>query len=307
MTYAGLIQPVLWLIAGGTAAFFGGKAVLAYKRKKPVKNNLIAAVVALFAVVIIVPAIAVVPAGQRGVIYAWNGGVQKKARGEGVSFVVPWLQHVTTVSVRTQKVFSSKVYAQSSDLQEITVVASVNYHIDPARAAHLYQAVGPQYPNTIIQPALFQRTKAAVGQIEAESFALNRAKLVNTIKKQLTDQLAGYGIVVEYVNIEDAIFDPAFVKAVKDKIIAQQQAKQQHNLIDARRAQKTQTIINAQAAAQATLIKATAQARANKKIAATITPLVLQSLYLQKWDGTLPTTLVGSGKDPSLFLNIQGQ
>ena len=306
MSYASLIQPVLWLVTGGTAAFFGARAALAYKRKKSFRTPLAIAAAALFAAFIIVPAIAAVPPGQRGVVYRWDGGIDQNPRGEGVSFIVPWFNHITTMSVRTQKIYSSKVYAQSADLQEITVVASINFHVDPAKSAYLYQKVGPNYGDTVIQPALFQRTKAAVGQIKAEDFALQRDNLATTIASQLTTQLKDYGIVVEYVNIEDAIFDPAFVKAVKLKIIAQQEAKRQENLIAAKAAVKQQTIINAQATARATLIKAIAQAQANKKVAASLTNALLNWRFFDTWDGTMPTTLLGSAAN-ALNLLLQPQ
>lgn len=304
MTYAELIQPALWLISGGTCLFFAGRAVLARRNKKPWKRSVKIAVASLAAALVVVPAIGVVPAGYRGVVYQWDGGIDQHVRGEGVNLLVPWLQHLTISSVRTQKLYSSKVFAQSSDLQEITVVASVNYHVEPNKAAYLYQKVGPQYATTVIQPALYQRTKAVVGKVKAEDFALQRDNMTQEIRQQLVRQLKGYGIVVEYVNIEDAIFDPAFVTAVKDKIIAQQKAKEQQNLIAAQAAIKQQTIINAEASARATLIKARAQAKANKKIAASVTTDLLKWQYLAKWDGTLPSTLVGSGANPSLFLNV---
>ena len=305
MTYAALIQPILWLLTGGTAALFVVRALLRWRRHKPLgRSSFVGVGGALLAAAVLVPAVGVVPAGYRGVVYRWDGGVDPRERGEGVTLIAPWIQHLTVSSVRTQKVFSSKVFAQSADLQEITVVASINYHVDPAKAAELYQKVGPLYASTVIQPALFQRTKAAIGQIKAEDFALSRDALATTIQEQLTSQLDGYGIVVEFVNIEDAIFDPAFVQAVKNKIIAQQKAKEQHNLIAARQAQKQQTIINAQATARAVLIKARAQAQANRKIAASVTDVLLRWQYLVTWDGVLPTTLVGAGQNPSLFLNI---
>ena len=111
---------------------------------------------------------------------------------------------------------------------------------------------------------------------------------------------------VEYVNIEDAIFDPAFVKAVKLKIIAQQEAKRQENLIAAKAAVKQQTIINAQATARATLIKAIAQAQANKKVAASLTNALLNWRFFDTWDGTMPTTLLGSAAN-ALNLLLQPQ
>lgn len=306
MTYAALIQPVIWAMFGGAAAIFMARALLALRRKdrSVAKRSLRMVGMSLLAAFLIVPAIGVVPAGSRGVVYQWDGGVSHRARGEGVTFLMPWLQHLTTMSVRTRKLYSSKIFAQSADLQEITVVASVNYRVDPAEAPRLYQGVGLEYASTVVQPALYQRTKAAVGQIQAINFAVSRDKLAKTIQRQLTTQLAGYGIVVEYVNIEDAIFDPAFVKAVKAKIIAHQQAQQQQNLIAARAAVKQQTIINAQATARSILIKANAQAKANKLVAASVTTELLSWQYLATWNGMLPSTLVGTGKSPSLFLNV---
>lgn len=301
LTYAELIQPVLWLIAGGASVFFSARALLAWRRKAP-SRSIRGAVIALLAAFVVVPAIGVVPAGHRGVVYSWTGGVSPSERGEGVTLLIPWLQHLTKTSVRTQKVFSSKVFAQSLDLQEITVVASVNYHVRPDYAAELYQEVGPQYQSTVIQPALFQRTKAAVGLVKAENFASSRSGLATTVQEQLESQLAGYGIVVEYVNIEDAIFDPAFVKAVKRKVIAEQKAMEQENLIAAQAAIKQQTIIKAQATAQAIQIEATAQAKANLKIAASVTPALLRWRWLVVWNGMLPSTLVGDSGQVSLFL-----
>lgn len=294
MTYAALIQPVLWLITGGAAIYFATRALLLWRRKKDFKTNLFLAAGAMFLAFLVVPAIGVIPAGHRGIVYRWSGGIDPRVRGEGVTLIVPWIQHITISSVRTQKLFSNKVYAQSSDLQEITVVASVNYHVQPNEAAKLYQEVGPDYADTVIQPALFQRTKAAVGQIKAEDFALERDNLARTIQRQLTAQLSGYGIIVEYVNIEDAIFDPDFVRAVKNKIIAQQEAKEQQNLIAAKAAQKEQTIINAQAQARSILIKAKAQAKANQKIASSVTPALIQWQYFVKWNGILPSTVLGN-------------
>ena len=304
MTYATLIQPILWLLTGGTAAVFVAIALNRVRKRTSPKRPLLYAWAAFVAAILIVPAIAVVPAGNRGVVYRWSGGVDPRERGEGVTLIVPWIQHLTTSSVRTQRFYSSKVYSQSRDLQEITFVGSVNYHVDPTQAAELYQKVGPLYASTVIQPAFFGLVKAAIGQKRAINIAVNRQILAGAIVGDLRAQMSPYGIVVEYVNVEDTIFDHDFVRAVKNKIIAKQKAQEQFNLIAARRAQKQQTIINAQADARAVLIKARAQAQANRKIAASVTDVLLRWQYLVTWDGVLPTTLVGSGQNPSLFLNI---
>lgn len=296
-------QLILWAIIGVGAALFAARAMWMRRKGRKAKPYLITAAALAVAAVFVVPAVGIVPAGHRGVVYEWSGGVNATERGEGFTLLIPWVQHMRPLSVRTQKVFSDKVFAQSLDLQEITVVASVNYHVQSDQAAELYQEVGPEYPVTVIQPALFQRTKAAIGQVIAEDFAKAREKLATTIQKQLTTQLAGYGIVVEFVNIEDAIFDPAFVAAVKKKIIAEQKAQEEQNLILASEAIKQQTIIAAQATAQSVKIEATAQAKANLLLALSLSPDLLRWRWMLEWDGTLPKTVV-TDKDAQLLLGI---
>ena len=301
MIYEELISPALWAVA---ICVTGGFVVRAWRkaRKENARFKLRAPLLALLSAVLVVPAIGIVPPGHRGVVYNANGGVSTAERGEGFTLLVPWVQHMTNLSVRTQKLYSSKVFAQSLDLQEITVVASVNYHIEPGKAAELYRGIGLSYKDTVIQPALFQRTKAAVGQVKAEDFAANRGKLAETIQRQLTEQLSDYGIAVEYVNVEDAIFDPAFVAAVKEKIIAEQFAAQQERLIAAQAAIKQQTIINAEATARAIFIEATAQADANELLAKSLSPELLRWRWIVQWDGLLPSTVVG-GSDATILLD----
>ena len=304
MIYEELISPALWAVA---ICVTGGFVVRAWRksRKENARFGFKAPLLALLSIVLVVPAIGIVPPGHRGVVYNANGGVSTAERGEGFTLLVPWVQHMTNLSVRTQKLYSSKVFAQSLDLQEITVVASVNYHVEPSRAAELYRGIGLAYKDTVIQPALFQRTKAAIGLVRAEDFAKNRGPLAATIQEQITEQLSDYGIVVEYVNVEDAIFDPAFVQAVKDKVIAEQFAAEQERLIAAQAAIKEQTIINAEATARAIFIEAQAQADANVLLAKSLSPELLRWKWLVQWDGILPSTLVG-GQDATILLDGRG-
>lgn len=298
------VQTALWAIVGVVATSFVLRALWNRRKGRRVKPSLIAAATLAGVALLVVPAIGIVPAGHRGVVYEWSGGVDSAERGEGITLLIPWAQHMYVTSVRTQKVYSDKIFSQSLDLQEITAVVSINYHVRASEAADLYQEVGPLYPSTVIQPALFQRTKAAIGQVKAEGFAQRRAALAATIQKQLTKQLSSYGIVVEFVNIEDAIFDPAFVKAVKNKIIAEQKAQEQVRLIEAERAIKTQKIIQAEARARSIKIEADQQARANVVLAQSITPEILRWKWLLGWDGSLPITLVTGEKQSDLILQL---
>jgi len=302
--YENMIQTVLWGITALGMAAFGLRVLLARRKGQSPKTPLIVAGAFAAAALVVVPAIGVVPAGYRGVVYEYSGGVDPQERGEGITLLLPWAQHMRNMSVRTQKVYSDKVFSQSLDLQEITAVVSINFHVEPGKAAELYQTVGPDYPATVIQPALFQRTKAAIGQVKAEDFALGREKLARKVQGQLAAQLDQYGIVVEFVNIEDAIFDKAFITAVKKKIIAEQKAQEEQRLVAAKAAIKQQTIIEAEARAQSVKIEAIQQAAANDLLNASLTGDLLAWRWLNTWDGILPTTLIEGKGENGVLLNV---
>ena len=62
------------------------------------------------------------------------------------------------------------------------------------------------------------------------------------------------------------------------------------------------TKTNAQAKADAKVIEAQAEADANKLISDSIDDNVLRNRYYDKWDGKLPTTIVGSDASSSLLI-----
>jgi regulator of protease activity HflC (stomatin/prohibitin superfamily) len=207
------------------------------------------------------------------------------------------------VNVRTQKV-EIEAFAQSKDLQEVTVKTSVNYHIDPTQAAELYDELGGNYEETVIAPAVLQRTDAEVGLIEALDFAAKRGELATNIQAALELQLGGYGIVVEYVNIEDAIFQSAFIQAVEVKVIAGQTVETELRLIDAAKHLADQVVEAAEGEAAAIIAVANAQANANDVIDASLTSDVLLWQRILQWDGILPSTLLGASDSLDVLVEI---
>ena len=252
---------------------------------------------------IIIPALVVTPPGHRGVIYSQLGGIDSVERAEGLSFVFPYLQTPHQVNVRTQKV-EIEAFAQTQDLQEITVKASLNYHVDPTQAAEIFQNLGADYANTVISPALLQRIDEEVGLVEALNFASARGELADDIESALTEQLGGYGIVIEFINIEDAIFDAAFIAAVKAKVIANETAEQEFRLIAAEENRKQQAIRRAQGQAESLLAVARAQAEANDLLDASLTENVLTWRQILQWSGVLPTTLLGGAEEFDALIGI---
>jgi len=305
-----LVQPFLYLVAAVAVlvVYFKGShrplldvdGVTRKGKRQYVEGAGKRAVIGLVAAAVLLPGLVITPPGHRAAIYDLGGGVSPVERGEGLSLVIPWVQSARMVNVRTL-VYEVEVYPQSLDLQEVTVPVAVNYHIQPDQAAELYQAVGLNYQQTVIAPAVLQLVTQSVGQFAAIDFAANRAALAEKVRVALEGRLAPYGIVVESINVKDAIFAKNFLAAVEAKIIADQKASEQERLVDAAKHTADQVIATAKGAAQARIEVAKAEREAIEEVAAALgfTPVeYLEWTRLQRWDGILPKTyLSGSGSD----------
>jgi hypothetical protein len=68
------------------------------------------------------------------------------------------------------------------------------------------------------------------------------------------------------------------------------------------RASAEAKLINAKASAEAAIINAKGQAEANRLLTESLTPMILEYAKVNRWNGKLPTTSVGSGSSTIIGL-----
>ena len=243
--------------------------------------------------------LAYVPAGHRGVIMDAGGGVNMDELGEGANLVVPIWQRVHNMNVRTQ-LFNYESFVQTKDLQEVTLPIAVNYHIEPAASAQVFQEVGFDYERLVLDPAAFQASTQATGQILAEDIAFSRAQLALDMQDIMAVKLAPLGIVVERVAIKDAVFDGDFIAAIKAKVIADQKAEESLRLVDVAENEAEQVRRTASGTADALARIGEGERDALIAVASALgfTPEeYLLWLRLGACDGRLPATVLSEGSD----------
>ncbi len=313
--YQVILLPVLWALLGFTVTGLLIKGITRTKverdgftvgqwgyRPNALKRAAIVLGIGLF----VLPAIVVTPPGHRAVIYNAIGGVQEGERGEGVSLIVPYFSTAKQVNVREHLYFTDEAFAQSADLQEITVHVAVGHFIRPPSSSDIVQDVGMDYERILIKPAVNQLVKQEVGLVLAEDFAQQRAQLAAAILAQLQSELDRNGIQVTYVAIEDAIFDPQFIASVKDKVIADQNADEARRRVAEETARKDQREQQALAAAIVLIEEARGEAEAIRQISDTLGFTAEEYLRYQlqlRWDGVLPETFLGAGGDLGLIFD----
>lgn len=254
---------------------------------------IISGVAALLLIVAAASAMTVVPAGHSGVVVTM-GSVSERVLDEGLHFKTPFVQQVVIMNNKIQKteVSSNSV---SKDLQTISSSVAINYHITKDAAASIYQTIGEQYADTVLQPAIQEAVKAVTAQYTAEELITKRSAVGDEIGQTLSNKVSEYGILIDKFNIVNFDFSEEFNAAIEQKQVAEQnklraETEKEQQIIEAEAAAKQKTIA-AEAEAEATLKKAEAEAEANEKINASLNDRVLRYQQIQKWDGKYPNVV----------------
>ena len=249
------------------------------------KKIIIIGVAAVIALVVALNCFTVVEAGHTGVVVTL-GSVNEGVLQEGIHAKIPFVQDVVKIDNRIQKL-EVNTEAFSKDLQSVKTVLAINYRVDTSKSYRIYKDIGADYENVLIVPAVNEVLKAITATYTAEQSVTNRALISDGLVEGLNTKLNDYGVYVTDVNIIDFDFSDAFITAIEEKQVAQQQ------LLKAETEKQT-AITNAQAEAESVKIKAAGDAEANKTLNESLSDKVIENKKIEKWNGELPK-VTGSG------------
>src|SRR5215813_13517621 len=161
-----------------------------------------------------------IPTGNVGVLTLF-GKVTGETLGEGIHLINP-LKSVQKLSVQTQSVKESANVPSNEGLI-LALDTSLLFHLDKTQAAQVYQTVGENYAEKIVEPTLRSAIRAATSEHSANALYTQARELVQQkIQDELKTQLASRGVVVENVLLRDVQL-PVMLKS---SIEAKQQAEQ---------------------------------------------------------------------------------
>ena len=232
-----------------------------------------------------------VGAGQRGIVLNF-GAVQDEVLNEGLHFIVPIMQRVAIMDVKVQKAVTDATSA-SADLQDVTSSVVLNYHVMPDKANVVYQTIGVEFKERIIDPAIQEVTKAVSARYSAEELITKRAAVSEAMRASLAGRLLPNNIAVDAVSIVAFSFSKIFTEAIESKQTAEQLALKAKRDLDRIKIEAEQKITAARAEAESLRLQ-----RANisldlielRKIEANIKAI-------DKWNGILPQ-VTGAGAVP---------
>lgn len=251
-------------------------------KAKKISKIAIIAVVVIFTVIVISNCFTVVDAGHTGVVVTL-GKVNEGVLQEGLHLKAPFVQKIVKIDNRIVKL-EVDTEAFSKDLQTVETTLAINYRVDTSKSYSIYKNIGAQYENVLVVPAVNEVLKAITAQYTAEESVTNRSLISDGLIVGLNDKLNNIGLYVTDVNIINFDFSDAFITAIEEKQVAQQQ------LLKAETEKQT-AITNAEAEAETTRIKAEAEAEANNKIKSSLNEDVIRSKFYEKWNGELPQAM----------------
>jgi prohibitin 2 len=258
-------------------------------KKGPLRQGLILGAV-LFGILLIKPWVQI-GAGERGVVLNF-GAVQENVLGEGLHFRIPIMQKVILMDVKVQKA-TTEGAAASSNLQDVSSTVAINYHIVPEKAHLVYQTIGIEFKERIIDPAVLEVVKAVTARYSAEELITKRSAVSDAMKTNLTQRLMIHNIAVDAFSIVGFSFSKIFMEAIESKQTAEQLAMKAQRDLERIKIEAEQKITTAKAEAESLRLQ-----RANISLDLIELRKVEANLKaIEKWNGILPQ-VTGAGAVP---------
>ncbi len=197
--------------------------------------RLVALGVAAFLLVILMfSSVTRVGTGHVGVLTLF-GRVTGETLGEGIHLINP-LKTNNEMSIQTQTIKESANVPSSEGLM-MSLDTSLIYHLNPDRSAEVFQKIGADYENVVVEPTLRAGIREATASHTANALYTGEREMVaKQIYDQLVSELNKRGLTVENVLLRD-IQLPATLKAA---IEAKQQAEQESLAMNFRLQKETQ-------------------------------------------------------------------
>lgn len=214
-------------------------------------------------------------------------GEAKYERTAGTHFDLWFIKSYQIYDSKVQNVDIATV-SYSSDAQTMEVAMTMQYQILSDKATDIAKQYGSlEALQTRIQAIATEKVKAVLSSHKAMDIIADRASMSPTVEEVIRNAIgADYYVNVVTVVLTNIDFSDSFEQAVENKMIAEQ------NQLKAEYENQTK-VAQAEADAKAKVVAAEAEAKANELLESSLTDKILESKYLDKWNGELPQVVAG--------------
>lgn len=245
-----------------------------------------------------------VDSGEVGVVTKF-GKVTGRVLEPGAHFITPFVEGITryntkkvtyeTSSAEKQKNSDADykdytVDTNTEDGQPVDIAYTVRFSVDPTKATWVAQNIGGQ--DALVEKIVKTESRIWARNVprrfSAETLYTGEGsqKVQEEISVQLKPVFTANGLILDTVGLREIVFDKNYVDAIKAKQVAAVQVETEKNKAEQAKYRK-----------EASITEAEAQARAQELQRQTISPELLKKLWIEKWNGTLPTYMTGDAQN----------
>ena len=185
----------------------------------------------------------------------------------------------------------------SKDGSEFSVSPIMNYSVQREKVPAIfakYRRSLPEIEEGFLKTAVYDAFRLAANKYTADGLISNREVFEVEVRRILVTQLQKEGFILNQFT-SNLIYPDSFKKAINAKNNAVQSALMAENKVKQAEAEAKIKVATANGNAEALLANARAEAESNKLRQQTLTPMLIQQQWIEKWKGNVPTTQLGSG------------
>ena len=238
--------------------------------------------------------------------YGDNKGVSDVVEVTGMVFYNPITHSIyefPTFIQHKEYTGENSFVVNSKDGSEFHVSPIINYSVQREKVPQIfakYRRSLEQIEEGFLKTAVFDAFRLATNVYTADELISNRQKFEIEVRRILEGELGKEGFIITQFT-SNLLYPETFKKAIEAKNNAVQGALMAENKVKQAEAEAKIKVATAQGNAQAMLTSAKAEAEANSLKQKTITPMLLQLEWINKWDGKLPVY----GTAPQLYKGMK--
>ncbi len=177
-------------------------------------------VIGFFVLILLWSSVARVPTGNVGILTMFSR-VTGETLPEGLHLINPLKAvHEMSIQTQTQKETAS---VPSNEGLILTLDTSLIFHLDRNKAAEVYQGIGMDYVEKVVEPNLRSAIRGVTSAHSANALYTGlREEVAQKIQDELVRNLAPQGIIVQSILLRDV----QLPSMLKSSIEAKQQAEQ---------------------------------------------------------------------------------
>ena len=241
--------------------------------------------------------VTVIPANTVGILWSPFDGVKEETLSEGIQFK-GILDKVYKISTEVQSRTIHDITGQTRDSQYILITLDVKYKVNPSNAYEVFRQYRTldNIANNFIAPTVQRSIEAVSTQYNViEILGEERNEMYKGVEEELARRLTASGIAFVSINFDDTDAGDAIERAIEAEAVAKKAVETAQQELLKVQADAQQIVVKteaekqqAQILAEIKVIEAQAEADANMIFANSINTEILNKMWIEKWDGSVP-------------------